>query len=167
MTTRIVIGVMGAGEHARQADIVHAERLGELIAREKWVLLTGGRDAGVMAAAVRGAGRVSGSLTVGILPTDSGPTAPGLDIPIFTGLGNARNAINVLSSRVVITCGTLTPGTLSEAALALKVSRPLVLLAPNPEAEAFFSSLGEPVSIVQSPEEAIARVKRILKAGAV
>lgn len=139
-----------------------AERLGELIAQEGWVLLTGGRNAGVMAAAVRGAKRVSGSLTVGILPTESGSMAPGLDIPIFTGLGNARNAINVLSSHVVITCGRLGPGTTSEAALALKVGRPLVLLSPSREAEALFTTLRRSVQVAQSPEEAVAIVKRVL-----
>ena len=112
---------MGVGERAREADVALAEQLGELIAREQWVLLTGGRDAGVMAAAVRGANRIAASLTIGILPTDSGPAAPGLDIPIYTGIGEARNVINVLSSRVVITCGHLSPGTTTEAAFALKV----------------------------------------------
>ena len=149
---------MGAGEHARDEDVALAERLGELIARENWVLLTGGRDAGVMAAAVRGAKRVSGSLTVGILPTESGAHAPGIDIAIYTGLGNARNVINVLSSRVVITCGHLTPGVTSEAALALKSGRPLILLSPNPEAEAFFRD----AQIARSPEEAIELVRRIV-----
>jgi hypothetical protein len=162
MAARIVIGVMGSGERARAADIALAERLGELIARQHWVLLTGGRDSGVMAAAVRGAKRVEGSLTVGILPTESGPAAPGIDIPVFTGLGNARNVVNVLTSRIVITCGQLTPGTTSEAALAVKTGRPLILLAPNQEAVAFFKSLSADVRTVSSPEEAIAEATRIL-----
>ncbi len=158
MTPRIIVGVMGAGEHASDVDVALAERLGELIAREGWVLLTGGRDAGVMAAAVRGAKHVAGSITVGILPSESGPVAPGLDIPIYTGLGNARNVINVLSSRVVIACGDLSPGTTIEAAFAMKLGRPLILLAPNAEAETFFRG----AKFARSPEEAIDLVKRIL-----
>lgn len=164
MSTLNIIGVMGAGERARETDIALAERLGELIAQEGWVLLSGGRNAGVMAAAVRGAKRVPGSLTVGILPTESGALAPGLDIPIFTGLGNARNAVNVLSSRVVITCGRLSSGTTSEAALALKVGRPLILLSPDQKAEDFFTALHSSVQVVTAPEEAIACVKRVLAA---
>jgi predicted Rossmann-fold nucleotide-binding protein len=45
-----------------------AEELGECISARGWVLLTGGRPAGVMAAASRGAARVEGHLVVGVLP---------------------------------------------------------------------------------------------------
>jgi len=160
VSQRIVIGVMGAGEGATAHDIAAAERLGELIAHEGWVVLTGGRDAGVMAAAVRGAKRIAGSITVGILPTESGEVAPGVDIPIYTGLGNARDAINVLSSRVVITCGNLSPGTTIEAAFAVKTGRPLILLNPNAEAEAFFKS----ARVARSPEEAIRLAQKFVGA---
>jgi hypothetical protein len=51
-----------------------------------------------MAAANRGAKRVEGSLTIGILPCASGGVAPDVDVAVFTGMGNARDAINVLSS---------------------------------------------------------------------
>jgi uncharacterized protein (TIGR00725 family) len=160
MAPRIIIGVMGAGEGATANDIAAAERLGELIAREGWIVLTGGRDAGVMAAATRGAKRIAGSITVGVLPTESGDVAPGVDIPIFTGLGNARDAINVLSSRVVITCGTLSPGTTIEAAFAVKTGRPLILLNPNAEAEAFFKN----ALVARSPEEAIRLAQKLVGA---
>ena len=162
MAARLVVGVMGAGESATRQDEALAERLGELLAAEGWVVLTGGRDAGVMAAALRGAKRVAGSITVGMLPTESGPIAPGVDIPIYTGLGHARNAINVLSSRVVITCGRLSAGTASEAALAVRTGRPLILLGANPDAIAFFASLDASVSAVRTPEEAVAEVRRRL-----
>jgi uncharacterized protein (TIGR00725 family) len=159
MAPRVMIGVMGAGEGATADDIASAERLGELIAREGWIMLTGGRDAGVMAAATRGAKRIASSITVGVLPTESGDVAPGVDIPIFTGLGNARDAINVLSSRVVITCGNLSPGTTIEAAFAVKTGRPLILLNPNPEAQAFFKS----ALVARSPEEAIRLAQKFVK----
>ncbi len=45
-----------------------AEELGECINARGWVLLTGGRPAGVMAAASRGAARVEGHLVMGVLP---------------------------------------------------------------------------------------------------
>jgi len=41
------------------------------------------------------------------------------NIPIITGMGNARNIINMLSSRVVIAISEGL-GTISEIALALK-----------------------------------------------
>lgn len=138
---RPVIGVMGAGEGAAPRDVELAERLGELVAQRGWVLLTGGRDAGVMGAAARGAKRVPGSLTVGILPDASGGASPHVDVAIVTGLGNARNAVNVLSSDVVVACGAGGAGTASEVALALKSGRPVVLVAPTRQAETFYRSL--------------------------
>ena len=59
-------------------------------------MLTGGRAAGVMEAACRGA-QAAGGLTVGVLPSaDGADMSDAVDIPIVTGLGDARNAVNVL-----------------------------------------------------------------------
>lgn len=63
---RAVIGVMGAGENATVQAMEWAQRLGALIAGEGWVLLSGGRDAGVMTAASIGAKQAAG-LLVGIM----------------------------------------------------------------------------------------------------
>ncbi|MGL5878122.1 MAG: cytochrome, partial [Xenococcaceae cyanobacterium] len=57
---KIVIGVMGAGEGARDSDRDLAFELGKLIATKGWVLLTGGRKVGVMEAAGAGAKSVGG-----------------------------------------------------------------------------------------------------------
>jgi uncharacterized protein (TIGR00725 family) len=153
---------MGAGESASKVACGLGERLGEQIAREGWVLLTGGRDAGVMAAAIRGAKRVPGSLTIGILPTAFGPTAPGLDVAIFTGMGNARNAINVLSSHVVVACGAGGAGTASEVALALKSGRPVVLVGAPASATRFFRGFGGTLHVARSVGEAVRRIREVL-----
>jgi len=123
---RTLIGVMG-GATADEAALADAREIGRLIAENDWVLVCGGRDAGVMAAAAVGASS-AGGLVVGILPGDSlDGVAPDVDIAIPTGMGDARNAINVLASRVVIALPG-GPGTLSEVALALKAGRPVVTL---------------------------------------
>ena len=133
---RTVIGVMGGGSADATATAL-AEELGRRIAEAGWTLLTGGRPAGVMEAASRGAA-AAGGLVVGVLP-DSSPAAanPWVELVIATGLNDARNLINVLSSDVVVACPG-GAGTLSEVALALKNDRPLVLLGfdPGPLAEA-------------------------------
>lgn len=64
---KIIIGVMGPGEQATATDLQNAYELGKLIAQQGWVLLTGGRNVGVMDAANQGAKSANG-LTVGILP---------------------------------------------------------------------------------------------------
>ena len=163
MQRRKVIGVMGAGEGALAQDVATAEQLGELIAREGFVLLTGGRPAGIMAAANRGAKRVPSSITLGISPFRDPAHEPDVglvDIHVFTGMGDGRNAINVLSSDVVVVCGRGGPGTASEAALALKSNRPLVMLCASPEARAFFSTLGT-VHFADTPDEALAFVRAL------
>jgi uncharacterized protein (TIGR00725 family) len=157
---RPVVGVMGAGESASERDRALADRLGELIAREGWILLTGGRSAGVMAAANRGAKRVPGSLTLGILPSQAGDVSPDVDVAVFTGMGNARNAINVLSSRVIFACGAGGPGTASEVSLALKCGTPVVLVSATRAAREFFATFGGRLAVADTPEEAIAVVRK-------
>lgn len=159
---KTLIGVMGPGAGATEEERRAAFELGELIAGAGWVLVTGGRRAGVMDAASRGA-RAAGGLVVGILPTEGGADASdAVDIAVITGLGQARNNINVLTSRVVIGCG-MGAGTAAEIALALKAKRHVILLLANNETRAFFKSLGgERVSVAESPAEAFEIVKRLL-----
>ncbi|MCS5691917.1 hypothetical protein NZK33_07950 [Cyanobium sp. FGCU-6] len=161
---RPLIGVMGAGEGADAQALQLAEELGAAIARRGWGLLTGGRPCGVMAAASRGAMAVDGHLVVGVLPGDGGDRAGGaeptaaLDVALFTGMGQARNVINVLSSSVVVVCGSGGPGTVSEAAHALRAGRPLVLLATPPAWGRLFDDLGGDVDSCDTAAAAIAAI---------
>lgn len=159
---RILIGVMGPGGGARGEDLAAAYELGALIAREGWVLVTGGRAAGVMGEAARGA-HEAGGLVVGILPgEDAAGASEFVAIPVVTGLGQARNNVNVLTSRVVVACGT-GAGTAAEVALAIKARKKVILLNSSPEAEAFFKSLGgEGVTAAGSPREAVEAVRKII-----
>jgi uncharacterized protein (TIGR00725 family) len=141
VSRRPVIGIMGQSE-ADAVTLDRARRLGELAAEAGWIVLTGGWPAGVMEAACAGAKSVPGSLTIGILPTGpDGPVSPYVDVAVFTGLGEARNAVNALTSDVVVACGAGGPGTASEVALAMKAGRPTVLLAPSAGAAAFFGEI--------------------------
>ena len=157
---RTIVGVMG-GASADANVQAKAYRLGELIAQRGWVLLNGGRDAGVMAASARGA-KLAGGTVVGVLPgRDTKGASPNLDIAIVTGLGDARNVVNVLSSDVIIACrGGV--GTLSEIALALKSSKPVVLLDFDigPPFDKYRKT-GQ-LTGVQTPEEAIEQVTALL-----
>ncbi|MFB0517435.1 MAG: TIGR00725 family protein [Candidatus Neomarinimicrobiota bacterium] len=121
-----IIGVMGGSEVSHEiADLAY--ELGEALAREGWIVLSGGRNTGVMAAVSKGAAR-AGGLVVGILPDrDLSQASPHLTIPIRTGLGDGRNILNILSSDVVVVLPG-GAGTMSEIALALKNDKPLLLL---------------------------------------
>jgi uncharacterized protein (TIGR00725 family) len=134
----------------------NARVLGELIARREWVLLTGGRDVGVMHAANQGAKRVPGSLTVGVLPSTRDRISKYVDLAILTEMGSARNNICVLSSRVIVACGLGGSGTVSEVALALKAGKEVILLGATPVEEKFFKKLGgKLVFCVQTAEDAV------------
>jgi uncharacterized protein (TIGR00725 family) len=151
---------MGPGEEAGPADLTAAFQLGRLLAQEGWVLLSGGRDAGVMREVNRGAKTVAGSLTVGVLPSASAPVAPDVDVAIVTEMHNARNNINVLSSHVVIAVGNGGPGTASEVALALKAGKPVILLGADELSRSFFQRLGKGrVLVADSPEAAVAAAR--------
>ena len=152
---RYIVGVMGPAK-ARSKDVENARLLGELIARREWVLLTGGRDVGVMHAANQGAKKVPRSLTVGVLPSTRDRISKYVDIAIITEMGNARNNVCVLSSGVIVACGLGGSGTVSEVALALKAGKEVVLLGATPVEEKFFKKLGgRLVTSVQTPEDAI------------
>jgi uncharacterized protein (TIGR00725 family) len=148
---------MGGGSVSDQVRS-DAYALGALIAKQGWILLNGGRDAGVMAASASGA-HEAGGLTIGILPDSTSQAATAhILIPIVTGMGNARNCINVLSSHVVVACpGGM--GTLSEIALALKCQKPTLLL--NYETDGQFDRFQSDglLKYVDSPQEAIEKIQ--------
>ena len=118
-----LIGVIGTSE-ASNEEYKTAEEVGREIARRKGILVSGGLG-GVMEASCRGA-KSEGGLTIGIIPGSSKKEAnPYVDIPIVTGIAEARNIIVVRSSNAIIAIGG-SFGTLSEIAFALKLEIPVI-----------------------------------------
>jgi hypothetical protein len=117
-----VIGGEGGGPEA----LAVAEEVGREIARRGAVLVCGGRG-GVMEAACKGA-REIGGVTIGILPGSGPQDSPPnkyVQLPVFTGMGFARNVAVVLSGEAIIAIDG-SYGTLSEIAYALIHDRPVV-----------------------------------------
>jgi uncharacterized protein (TIGR00725 family) len=158
-----IIGVMGPGEQATFRDQQLAYQLGQLIAQQGWILLTGGRPVGVMEAANRGA-KQAGGTTLGILPeSDASAASDSVDIVIPTGMGNARNVINVLTSHAIVACG-MGSGTASEIAIALKVRKPVVLLNVSLTSTVFFQELAtSEVRVAITPTVAVEQIQRLLQ----
>jgi uncharacterized protein (TIGR00725 family) len=144
------IGVMGPGSCPPDIYAL-ARKVGSLIAQKGAILICGGHG-GVMEASARGA-KEAGGITVGILPGDSDVEANSyIDIPIITGLGNARNAVNALTSQAIIAiAGSF--GTLSEIALALKCGTPVVGLKTWSAVTAEGERL--PISLAETAEQAV------------
>ncbi len=119
----MIIGVIGDSSCSLQETKL-AESIGELLAQRGATIVCGGLG-GVMEAVCRGA-KSKGGLTVGILPGgDSRMANPWVDIPVVTGIGEARNVAVVKSAQAVIVIGG-GYGTLSEIAYALKSGIPVI-----------------------------------------
>ena len=120
------IAVIGGGSCDERCRRL-AYETGRVIGR-RGILLCGGRG-GVMAAAAEGA-RSVGGLTVGILPgagARESPPNPHIQLPLYTGMGQARNQVIVLSAdAAVAVCGGW--GTLNEISVAAKHGIPVVTL---------------------------------------
>jgi len=117
------IGVIGSGACSKEISDLAFE-VGQEIARCGAILVCGGLS-GVMEAACKGAKEAGGS-TVGILPgTDAKEANPYVDIPIVTGLREARNIIVVRSCQAIISING-SYGTLSEIAFALRLNIPVI-----------------------------------------
>ena len=123
------VAVVGAGS-ASEEEYATARRLGEALARVGAVVVCGGHG-GVMEAAARGA-TDAGGLTVGVLPgTAAGAANEWIQLPIPTGMGEARNALVVRAAEAVVAVGGEW-GTLSEIALAKKMGIEVAVLGRAP-----------------------------------
>jgi len=152
------VGVIGAGQCDNKLAEV-AYKVGKEIAQNGAILVCGGLG-GVMEAACRGA-KGAGGLTVGILPSKTRKYANSfVDVAIPTGMAEARNALVVGASDVVIAIGGEF-GTLSEIGLALKMGRFVVGIETwelNKE--------GEPIEAIISasgPSEAVSKALQLIR----
>ncbi len=121
----LLISVIGAGK-CDEKTYALAEQAGRELALRGAMVVCGGLG-GVMEAVCKGA-KGAGGRTIGILPgADHREANAYVDVPIVTGLGEARNVIVARTGRAVIAIGG-EYGTLSEIAFALKFGIPVVSL---------------------------------------
>lgn len=110
-----------------------------------------------MEAACRGA-RAEGGRTLAVLPgrdRHDSPPNESVELCVFTGMGEARNAILVLTADAVVAIGGGW-GTLSEIALARKTGRPVVLLDSWEMRPADRSTTGEETLRARDEADAVA-----------
>ncbi|MFQ5675104.1 MAG: TIGR00725 family protein [bacterium] len=118
-----MIGVIGGGRCSPEIEEMALE-VGALIAQRNATLICGGLG-GVMRAACMGAKSKNGE-TIGVLPGYRKDEAnPHVDIPIVTGLADARNIIVVRSSDAVIAIDGK-DGTLSEISFCFICDVPVI-----------------------------------------
>lgn len=155
MPRKFVIAIIGTGSDVEPA-VSKARELGRLVAENDWVLVTGGRNKGVMKAANRGAKQANNCLNIGIINNRVVEISPDVDVAIVTDIGEARNNIIVLSADIVIACGVDDAGTASEVSLALKAGKPVIVIGADDPAREFFARIGgETIQFVDSPSAAV------------
>jgi uncharacterized protein (TIGR00725 family) len=121
----LYVAVIGGSEVTPDLAVL-AREVGREVARKGAVLLCGGLG-GVMAAAAQGA-QEAGGVSLGILPDgDRRRANPYLTYTIATNLGHARNMLIAHSAHALIAVDG-GYGTVSEAAIALKLGKPVVAL---------------------------------------
>jgi uncharacterized protein (TIGR00725 family) len=125
MAPTAYIAVIGGSDVSPETASI-AREVGREVAARGAVLLCGGLG-GVMAAAAQGA-REAGGVSLGILPDgDRHRANPSLTYSIATNLGHARNVLIAHSADAVIAVDG-SHGTISEAAIALKLGKPVIAL---------------------------------------
>jgi uncharacterized protein (TIGR00725 family) len=125
VTQPVYLAVIGGGEINPETASL-AREVGREAAARGAVLLCGGLG-GVMAAAAQGA-KEAGGVSIGILPDgDRRRANPYLTYTIATNLGHARNVLLAHSADALIAVDG-GYGTISEAAIALKLDKPVIAL---------------------------------------
>lgn len=149
MTFRAV-AVVGSGT-CDENTYAQAQLIGHLLAQAGVAVVCGGLG-GVMEAACKGASE-SGGTTIGILPgSDPAQANSWVNIPIATGLGEARNTVVIRAVQAVIAVGG-EYGTLSEIGFALKVGRPVIGLHTWELGKGGFADAG--IQVAATPEDAV------------
>jgi uncharacterized protein (TIGR00725 family) len=154
------VAVVGGAQCSRD-EAKLAEAVGVELAKRKVTLICGGLG-GVMAAACKGA-RSAGGKTVGIVPGNTRDEANSyVDIPIVTGIGEARNVIVVNTAQAVIAIGGKF-GTLAEIAYALRSKIPVVGL--NTWTLSKNGRLVKSIIAANNPKEAVEKALAAIKGG--
>jgi uncharacterized protein (TIGR00725 family) len=125
MAQPVYIAVIGGSDIGPETAGL-AREVGREVAARGAVLLCGGLG-GVMAAAAQGA-QEAGGVSLGILPDGDRLRAnPYLTYAIATNLGHARNVLIAHSADAIIAVDG-SYGSISEAAIALKLGKPVIAL---------------------------------------
>lgn len=123
MNQKITISVIGGHSINEEVEQI-AHKVGEIVAKMGAILVCGGLD-GTMVAAARGCKKAGGT-TIGLLPgKEKNDANPFIDIALPTSIGYARNAIVACSAHIIVALpGSY--GTSCEISYGLVFGRPVI-----------------------------------------
>ncbi len=126
MPAQVRIAVFG-GREIKPEIYAQARELGQLMAKEGWLVYCGGGP-GVMEAVCRGVNEKGGT-SIGILKgKERGEANPYVTIPVATNMGISRNALLAYNCDVAVAING-GYGTLSEIAYAAQMGVPVIGLS--------------------------------------
>jgi len=158
-----MVSVVGSGRSLGPKETALAEGLGAALAAAGFGIICGGLG-GVMRAVARGARTIAAPRPpiVGILPGyDFADGNEFLDVVLPTGMGHGRNALVAAAGEALVCVGGAT-GALSEVALASKIGRPVLAFPSSGGTAAVVSKVLESVISVETPQEAVQRLREAL-----
>ncbi len=133
MSSRKIIGIIGAGSPLDPSISALSRSLGSALISEGYRIICGGLG-GVMLAVCQGAHQSPNyfeGCTIGVLPSlDVTSANPYVDIPIASGINHARNQIITASASVLVSVAG-GAGTLSELAFAWQLNKEIIALLPS------------------------------------
>lgn len=153
---------MGPGQkQASDKDLELAYEVGKLVGESGAVLLCGAMT-GVMEQSAKGA-KETGGITLGIGPVSNKTEINSfIDIPVMTGMGPARNFMNIISSDLLIFISVGSPGTLSELAFAIQMNKESLVINGSEKLKTYIQELNpENLTFVESIEEIRTRLMNL------
>ncbi len=125
MTNKQKIAIAVIGGHVIDKEVEDiAHYIGEFVSEVDAILITGGLD-GAMEAAAKGC-QQAGGITIGILPgTNKADANPYIDIALPTSIGYARNAIVACCADIIVALPG-SHGTSCEISYGLIYNRPVI-----------------------------------------
>lgn len=153
---KLPVGIIGPRE-ATLEQLEAARAIGGELGRLGITMICGGKT-GVMEAAAEGCFK-AGGLTVGLVPDQSWRGAnPYIDLPIATGLSEARNIVIARSCEVLIAVGG-SSGTMTEIAFGLHFSKPVIGLCGAPHVDGLEPARDWSDAVARMAEHLLARAE--------
>nr|QBK88034.1 MAG: hypothetical protein LCMAC202_03960 [Marseillevirus LCMAC202] len=160
LESQIYIGFSGPGNSSKEQR-KYSYQLGNEIANNDWILVSGGQNKGTMNAVNRGAYK-AGGLTLGILPgRDRSRVSRWVRFSTVEGDGQKRNATIINTISVLVAIGANTPGTNMKINSALKTGKPVIIFQPENSGfvQGYMAQSPKLVTITETVAETIAAIK--------
>jgi len=150
-------------QKATPAELEWAKKVGQMMASHQITVLCTGTGTQSIGAWAAGGVRSNGGVAIGVLPQDRSQAIPSLSYSIPTGMGEAHAQLLIRSADVLLAIGSGW-SSLPEAALALRLGRPVVALGGG-RLQKQIKEFKDLIVQTEDPQDAFWQVYRVLGLG--